>query len=114
MKVRYFVGIIFLGIQFLSIVYSRFIPERFFCWAPYDEQIFYEVKASNSERFLTKYELEKRYHRNVEGWEQRSIYNLFNIIEQYESTYGKKDSLHIEVKYSKNGHKEKKWLYKND
>lgn len=114
MKIRLFFGILFLSIQIVLIVYARFVPERFFCWAPYDEQISYKVIARDGDRFLTKQELIDRYRRRVDGWEQRSIHNLFNIIEQYEKTYGIKDSLYIEVEYSRNGKNKEKWIYGND
>ncbi|MBN4085112.1 hypothetical protein JYT89_02085 [Flavobacteriaceae bacterium AH-315-B10] len=109
MKSRFIVGILFLLIQFLSIIYARFIPERFFCWAPYDEHTYLEVQVYLNNNALSDVEILKRYRYKAKGWEPRSIYNVFNIIEQYERTYGVYDAAEVFVKYSTNGHQEKIW-----
>ena len=46
------------------------------------------------------------------GWEQRSIYNIFSIISQYEKTYGKNEDARVTIVYSINGHQEKVWNLK--
>ena len=57
-------------------------------------------------------EAEKRYKYKMGGWEQRSIYNIFSIISQYEKTYGKNDEARVTIVYSINGHQEKVWNLK--
>ncbi|WP_299222858.1 hypothetical protein [uncultured Psychroserpens sp.] len=114
MKVRFIIGIIFLLLQVGSIVYARYIPERFFCWAPYDSHIKFEVFTTINGKMLTPNEAYHRYRYKTNGWEQRSINNIFSLISQYESTYGKEDNATVIVKYSTNGHKELEWRYKND
>ncbi len=112
MKKQYFVGIVFLIAQVLSIIYARVIPERFFCWAPYDQHTFYEVIVEVDGVKLTKNEIKERYKYKSLGWEPRSIYNVFNIIDQYESTYGKNENAIVQVKYSINGNLEESWNLK--
>lgn len=113
MKKQYFLGLVFLFIQLLSIFYARFVPERFFCWAPYDEHTYYEVFAEIDGIELTKNEINKRYRYKSVGWEPRSIYNVFDIIDQYECTYGKKENAKVEVTYEINGGTKKSWFLSN-
>lgn len=112
MKFRYFFGIAFLAFQVLLIVYARFIPERFFCWAPYDQHTYMDVEVVINNRKLTEKEIKERYHYRAVGWEKRSINNVFSIIKQYESTYGLNDYAKVLVTYSINGHKQQIWTLK--
>lgn len=95
--------------QIISLVVARFIPERFFCWAPYDEHTYINVSVEINGKELTEKEIKNRYHYKSRGWEPRSIHNVFNIISQYESTYGKDDNALVQVKYTTNGKKELTW-----
>ncbi|MDO5971184.1 hypothetical protein Q4Q35_15350 [Flavivirga aquimarina] len=112
MKIRYFLGITFLLFQVLLIIYARFVPERFFCWAPYDQHTQMEVEVVINNKKLTKKEIQERYHYRSIGWEKRSINNVFDIIKQYESTYGLNDNAKVVVKYSINGQKQQIWTLK--
>ncbi|NRA94376.1 MAG: hypothetical protein HRU26_17200 [Psychroserpens sp.] len=112
MKVRGFIGILFLLIQVGMIAYARFIPERFFCWAPYDEHTNFKVTVTIDGRQLSPEETQARYKYKMQGWEQRSIYNIKSLISQYERTYGKDDDAEVLMKYTKNGHPEQQWTYK--
>ena len=111
MKTRFFFGIIFLLLQVGGIAYARFVPERFFCWAPYDSHVLFETLVTIDGKTLTQQEAEARYKYKMRGWEQRSIDNVFSLISQYEDTYGKQDNAKVMVKYSTNGHPEKEWIY---
>jgi hypothetical protein len=102
----------FIIAQIISLAVARYIPERFFCWAPYDEHTYINVNVEINGKQLTKKEIKNRYRYKAEGWEPRSINNVFNIIEQYESTYGRNDNTNVLVKYSTNGHKERTWRLK--
>ncbi|WP_431132501.1 hypothetical protein [Psychroserpens mesophilus] len=114
MKIRLLIGILFLLLQVGSIAYARFIPERFFCWAPYDSHIKFEVFVTINGKKLTPEETYARYKYKMNGWEQRSIDNIFSLISQYERTYGKDDHAQVLMIYSINGHEEKEWRYKNE
>jgi hypothetical protein len=111
MNIRYKLGVFFMIIQIILIVTARFIPERFFCWAPFDEHSHIDINVIINGRELTDNEIEKRYRYVSKGIEPRSINNVFNLITQYESTYGKNDNADVEVNYSVNGHKERKWKF---
>lgn len=110
MKKQYVFGVVFLLIQVLAILYARIIPERFFCWAPYDQHSYYEVYVNIEGVELTKNEILERYHYQPRGWEPRSIFNVINIVNQYESTYGKSEDAHVKIKYSINGNPEQIWI----
>lgn len=112
MKKQYILGILFLLVQLISIIYARVIPERFFCWAPYDEHTYIEVFAEIDDIKLTKNEIQERYHYKSIGWEPRSIHNIINIINQYESTYGKEEKAIVQIIYSTNGRKNESWHLK--
>ena len=112
MRNRFIIGIAFLAIQIVLILYARFIPQRFFCWAPYDQHTKFEVFVTIDGELLSTEEAEIRYRHHMKGWEQRSIDNIFSLITQYESTYGKNDKALVEIIYTTNGHDEQKWILK--
>lgn len=112
MKKTYLIGIIFLLSQVLAIIYARAIPERFFCWAPYDQHSNYIVNVKINGVELSKTEIRDRYRYQPSGWEPRSIFNLINIVNQYESTYGKLEDASVRINYSINGKTEEIWIKK--
>ncbi|MAX71353.1 MAG: hypothetical protein CMC76_09680 [Flavobacteriaceae bacterium] len=103
------IGVVFLLLQLASIIYARFIPERFFCWAPYDEHTHYSINVTIDGQTLSKNQIKQRYHYRPEGWETRSIDNVFSIVQQYEDTYGKNDQAKVEIRYNTNGNSEQIW-----
>lgn len=113
MKTNRILGIAFLALQLVLIGYARFIPERFFCWAPFDEHTRIKTSVRIDHKYLTPEEIKRRYHYQVNGWEVRDIHNVFDIIKSYEETYGKKDNAQVIVNYSVNGHSEKEWTHQN-
>lgn len=114
MKIRFFIGILFLLLQVGSVIYARFIPERFFCWAPYDTHVKFEVFVTIDGETLSPEDTEARYKYKMKGWEQRSIDNIFSLISQYENTYGKADHAQVLMTYSINGHEEQEWRFEHD
>ena len=81
-KVYQFIGILFLLLQLGSVVYARFIPEKFFCWAPYDEHTYYKIKVSLNGEELSAKEVKLRYNYLSDGWEPRSIDNVFSLSQE--------------------------------
>ena len=114
MKTRFYIGVLFILLQVGSIVYARFIPERFFCWAPYDSHTKFEVFVTIDGKTLSSEETVARYKYKMNGWEQRSIDNIFSLISQYERTYGKTDNAQVVMNYSINGHEEKEWRFEHE
>jgi len=114
MKFRALVGILFLLLQVGSIVYARYIPERFFCWAPYDQHTKFQVFVTIDGQTLSSDESKARYKYKMKGWEQRSIHNIFSLISQYEQTYGLDDNAQVKMIYSTNGNDEQEWIFKHE
>ena len=114
MKVRGFIGILFLLLQVGGIAYARFTPERFFCWAPYDQHTKFEVFVTIDGNTLSHEETVARYQYKMRDWEQRSIHNVMSLISQYENTYGYMDNANVLMRYSINGHQEQEWTFEHD
>ena len=105
----YFLGMFFLIFQVISVIYSQFIPERFFCWRPYDSHTYYEIKVEIDNNLISEQKIRNRYRYQPKGWEPRSVHNIISIVSQYESTYGKNDFAKISIEYSENGKETKIW-----
>lgn len=104
---------VFLLLQLFLILEARFIPERFFCWAPYDEHTYYEISVSINDQAISSNEIQDRYRVFAKGWEPRSIHNIFSIVEQYEATYGNNEKAEVTIWYSTNGHENRLWTLKS-
>jgi hypothetical protein len=102
------VGVLFLLLEVLSIGYARFVPERFFCWAPFDFHAQYVIEVDIGGDELTRAEIRRRYRFPPVGWDP-SIHNVFSIIAQYESTDGAFDDARVRVDSSVNGHPREEW-----
>lgn len=100
--------------QVVAIGYARFTPSRFFCWAPYDQLNVYSLHVTLGSSVLSQEEAVRRYRLRGYPRENRSIEHLFQIIRQYESTYGAGDSARVVVRYVTNGHPEKIWTYPSE
>ena len=111
MKIRLGLGYLFLLFQVILIFYSRYIPERFFCWAPYDEQTSYEILVTIDGKKLSEDEVGKRYRYGQKRMESRTVHNVFNMVKQYEETYGKHDNAQVEIIYSTNGGQNNTWNF---
>ncbi|WP_299779666.1 hypothetical protein [uncultured Formosa sp.] len=94
-----------------SIGYARFIPERYFCWAPYDEHTYYTISVKINGQLLSEQDIKKRYHYQAVGWEPRAIDNVFSLIRQYETRNRIEDHAEVQVIYRTNGHDEKVWSF---
>lgn len=97
--------------QVFMIGYARWVPTRFFCWAPYDSHSLYEISVVINDRVLSPDEVLNRYRLSQKGEERRAIAHVMNILQQYEETYGKKDQARVELTYAVNGKKEETWQW---
>lgn len=111
MGIRKIIAIAFLLAQCSLVLTARFIPERFFCWAPYDEHTSMQTVVKLGKTELSPKQANQRYRYIVNGWEPRTIHNVLDIIEQYETTYGASDSAEVIVTYSTNGHRSQTWSH---
>jgi hypothetical protein len=97
--------------QLVMIGYARFVPSRYFCWAPYDIQTEYRLDVSVGGKMLTPAEIRQRYRRPRQGVDNRSIQHVMDIVRQYEETYGRTDPAQVRMKYRINGKEEREWQY---
>jgi hypothetical protein len=101
------------ALQAAGIVYSRFVPTRYLCWAPYDQISFYRIEVDAHGRLLAPDEIGRRYRMPAAGRESRAIQHVLNAITQYESTYGRADRVAVRVLYRVNGKPEQTWTLPN-
>jgi len=111
MRWPHVVGAAFLGLQLGAIVHARFVPERFFCWAPYDQHTRFAIEVEVDGRRLSREEVARRYRYRSDGWEPRAIANVFAIVRGYESNYGTDDRARVVVHYAVNGRPEATWRW---
>jgi hypothetical protein len=109
--IRTIIGAGLLLFQLVMIGYARFVPARYFCWAPYDIQTEYRLDVSVGGRTLTAAEIRQRYRRPKKGVDNRSIQHVMDIVQQYEETYGRSDRAQVLMKYRINGKEEQEWQY---
>ena len=105
------IGVAFLLFQLVMIVCARFVPSRYFCWAPYDAQSEYSLEVRINGRSFTSQEIRRRYRRPQKGVDNRSIQHVIDIVQQYEETRGGKDHARVIMKYRVNGGAEKQWQW---
>lgn len=97
------VVIAFLLFQVAMIVYARFTPTRYFCWAPHDTQNKYAIYVTLDNRELTSREVARRYRIRQEGVDPRAIEHVILLIDHYERTFGRHDSAEVRLEYRTNG-----------
>lgn len=110
MSLRMMIGAGFLVWQLAMIVNARFIDTKYFCWAPHDSQVQYELTVTINGRELSGEEIQNRYRKAKRGREVRAAGNVKNIIEQYEKTYGRNDRAQVVMKYKVNGIPQRDWV----
>jgi hypothetical protein len=108
---RTIIGAGLLLFQLVMIAYARFVPARYFCWAPYDIQTQYKLDVLVGGRTLTAAEIRRRYRRPKQGVDNRSMQHVMDIVRQYEETYGRHDPAQVVMKYRINGKEEREWQY---
>ena len=105
------VGVIFLAFQVFMIAYARFVPARYFCWAPFDIQTDYRLEVTVHGRPLTARQIQARYRRPQAGTDNRSPQHVIDILQGYEEKYGRGDPAQIVMKYRVNGREEQEWRW---
>ncbi len=108
---RWIIGVALLLFQIGAIVYARFVPSRYFCWAPFDMQTDYRIEASVNGEKLNAAQIRQRYRRPEKGADNRSVQHVIDIIEQAEQRYHPTDRTEVTMKYRINGKAEQVWHY---
>jgi len=108
---RTIAGVSILAFQLAMIVYARFVPSRYFCWAPYDVQTEYWISTVVNGRKLTRDEVRARYRRPQHGTDNRSPQHVIDILQGYETRYGRNDRAEVTMRYRVNGKEERLWQW---
>jgi hypothetical protein len=108
---RLLIGVAWLAFQLAAVVYARFVPSRYFCWAPYDMQTEYWVDVSVGGRQLSPAEIRDRYKRPAHGFDNRSVRHVIDMFEQTEHRYHGADPAVIRMRYNVNGHIDGEWSF---
>jgi hypothetical protein len=96
--------------QLGAIVYARFVPTRYFCWAPFDIQTDYVATSVVNGRQLTPAEFRQRYRRNSKGFDNRSPQHVIDMLQQVEEKRAASgDKATIAMKYRVNGKEPREW-----
>jgi hypothetical protein len=108
--VRILIPALLLIFQMCAICYARFVPTRYFCWAPYDTQTVYDARAIVNGHPLTAAEFLHRYRRPQHGGDNRSPQHVIDMLEQAEAKHTREgERATIEVKYRVNGKELQEW-----
>ncbi|MFN0105840.1 MAG: hypothetical protein ACKV2U_27605 [Bryobacteraceae bacterium] len=111
MKWRFAIGALLLTLQAGAIVRARFAEDRYFCWAPFDQQTKYSIAVDIGGEGLTGEQIRRRYRRPAEGVDNRSAQHLFDIIVRAEQKFEKWGRSRVRVRYAVNGREEREWWY---
>jgi hypothetical protein len=98
--------------QLGAIIYARFVPTRYFCWAPFDTQTDYVATSIVNGHQLTAAEFQKRYRRTERGFDNRSPQHVIDMLEQVEQKRAALgDHARIFMKYRVNGKELREWRW---
>jgi hypothetical protein len=107
---RTIIPIFLLVFQLGAIVYARFVPTRYFCWAPFDTQTEYVASAVVNGHKLTPAEFQHRYRRGMRGFDNRSPQHVIDMLQQTEVKHAALgDKTTIVMKYRVNGKEQREW-----
>jgi len=81
---RTVIPILLFAFQLGAIGYARFVPTRYFCWAPFDMQTDYTAMATVNGKKLSAAEFRQRYRRPERGFDNRSPQHVIDMLEQVE------------------------------
>jgi hypothetical protein len=110
--VRTLIPIVLFAFQLGAIVYARFVPTRYFCWAPYDTQTDYVATATVNGEQLTSTQFRQRYRRPQRGFDNRSPRHVIDMLEQVEKKRARLgEQATIVMKYRVNGREVQEWRW---
>jgi hypothetical protein len=105
-------AILFLLVQFASIIYAQAgADERYFCWAPNDYIVSYQLQVRIYGRILDREATRIRYRLPSYHVYQNVVTHMEDLIRQYETTYGRADHARVVLTYSTNGGPQKEWRW---
>ena len=107
---RTVIPILLFAFQLGAIAYARFVPTRYFCWAPFDTQTDYVASATVNGHQLTAAESRQRYRRPMRGFDNRSPQHVIDMLQQVEekrAALGQKAV--VVMTYRVNGKEPQEW-----
>lgn len=105
---------VFLIAQGLSILYAQLGSSRYFCWAPNDYMVSYDIRVEIQGKRLSPSDVERRYRLPANGVYQNIASHLIDNLRQYETTYGRNDRAYVLLTYSTNGTQERSWEWNSN
>ncbi len=109
---RTVIPILLFVFQLGAIVYARFVPTRYFCWAPFDTQTDYVATATVNGKKLNGTEFRRRYRRPQRGFDNRSPQHVIDMLQQLEEKRARVgDQATIVMKYRVNGKEPREWRW---
>jgi hypothetical protein len=107
---RTLIPILLFAFQLGAIAYARFVPTRYFCWAPFDTQTDYVASATVNGHELNAAEFRRRYRRPMRGFDNRSPRHVIDMLQQVEekrAAFGEKAV--VVMRYRVNGKESQEW-----
>src|SRR5437879_1536602 len=111
------IAIVFLLLQLGSVLYARFTPRRYLCWAPNDYVVEYQLEVNvhghtlSPEQTRARYQISPGHARVVE----HPVEHLIDDMEHYEGPYGSSDQAQVQLTGKYNGHAESRhWQWPHD
>jgi hypothetical protein len=109
---RIIIPVLLFAFQLGAIVYARFVPTRYFCWAPFDSQTDYTANAVVNGHPLTASEFRQRYRRPRHGFDNRSPQHVIDMLQQVEEKRAKLgEKASVVMEYRVNGKDPKTWRW---
>src|SRR5262245_25188527 len=101
---RIAVPLLLFALQIGAIAYARFVPARYFCWAPHDTRTDYVARVTVNGKELTPAAFGKRYRLPSRGHDNRSpqhVIDRFEQVEEKRAPLG--ETVMIDLQYRVNG-----------
>jgi hypothetical protein len=112
---RILIPALLFAFQIGAIAYARFVPTRYFCWAPFDIQTDYEAKSVVNGHQLSATEFRERYRRPMHGFDNRSPQHVIDMLQQVEEKrLSRGESAVITMTYRVNGKAPLQWHWPPD
>jgi len=111
MNIRPILAILILLLQVGAVAYARFVPAKYFCWAPYDSINLYRLEVLVGGELLSPDEIYNRYRLPQAGRDNRNIQHVKDILQQVEETYEQENPANVTMQYTVNGHPEEEWRW---
>ena len=106
------IPILLFAFQLGAIGYARFVPTRYFCWAPYDTQTDYLATSTVNGKQLSSAEFRARYRRPMRGFDNRAPSHVTDMLEQVEMKRAKLgEQAEVVMKYRVNGKETREWRW---